>query len=488
MKLVKILLTAMIAVFTVTGLHAESHYNTGYHMRGVTIDRDQSQQTLAMKIYPREFHLKTNQRLELTPVLTSLTSNDSIVLPSFTIAGKNAYYSALRNKKVETLLRSGKDDAYQYTAMVDWKDWMEFSEIKLIDRSTGCCGVPSMPPIEVPVANLDFRIIEFEPEFVYQTPKAEGSKMRRIEGKAYINFPVNRTEIYPDYMVNPVELRKILSSIDSVRFNPDATVKSITLTGFASPEGPYANNVRLAAGRTEALKEYVRAQYTFPKDVFHTNSVPEDWEGLRDSVAVSTLPDRLQILDFIDNGNVPIERRNDELRKRFPQSYAFLLKNVYPSLRHTNYAIDYQIRTFSDIDEIKEVIKTRPQNLSLNELFLAANSYPAGSPEALYVYELASKLFPDSSVANLNVAIAAMNEGNYQRARMILARVDDSPEAIYARALVDALDGDYDAALSGMEKARDAGIATAAEAIEQINNIRNRKGDIIFDESFKVED
>ena len=115
---------------------------------------------------------------------------------------------------------------------------MDHSRLELQGRSSGCCGVPNGPAEDVPMADLDWRPATFTPRFHYDVPQAEERKMRRIEGKAYVNFPVNRTEIYPDYMVNPVELRKITNSIDTVRMMADATVKSITLTGFASPEGP----------------------------------------------------------------------------------------------------------------------------------------------------------------------------------------------------------------------------------------------------------
>ena len=276
-----------------------------------------------------------------------------------------------------------------------------------------------------------------------------------------------------------MELRKITSSIDTVRMMPDATVKSITLTGFASPEGPYSNNVRLAKGRTEAVKEYVRGQYTFPASVFHTNSVPEDWEGLRDSVAVSILPDRAQILEFIDHGNVPIEKRNDELRRRFPSSYAFLLKHVYPSLRHTNYAIDYELRTYTDINEIRRVLKERPQNLSLNEFFLAANSYPVGSKEYDNVWETAVRYYPDNNIANLNAANSAMNEGNIKYARALLSRVSDNPSATYARAVFDALEGNYEQARTGMESVQ-ASVPEAKEALEQIRLVLEKRDHVKF--------
>lgn len=151
--------------------------------------------------------------------------------------------------------------------------------------------------------------------------------------------------------------------------------------------------------------------------MFHANSVPEDWEGLRDSVAVSILPDRAEILKFINEENVAIERRNDELRRRFPVSYDYLLKNVYPSLRHTNYAIDYELRQFSNIDEIRRVLAERPQNLSLNEFFLAANSYPVGSEEYDRVFATAVLYYPDSDVANLNAANSTRERGRPQTRR-----------------------------------------------------------------------
>lgn len=482
MKLVKIFAAAIVAAASAFAFPAKAQNNTEYHLKGMTVERTaQNQLKVSVAVHPEEYRLRTNQRIEVTPVVRSLTSNDSIVLPSFTIAGRNSYYSLERDGKYPgTLMRSGKGEVFNYEALIPWEGWMEYSKMELLDRSTGCCGVPTSPLKELPVVELDFRPETFSPRFHYKAPKVDTEKTNRIEGKAYVNFPVNRTEIYIDYMVNPVELRKILNSIDSVRINPDATVKAITLTGFASPEGPYKNNERLAAGRTEAVKEYVRKQYTFPASVFHTNSIAEDWAGLRDSVVNSVLPDRVEILDFIDNGNVPIERRNDELKKRFPSSYNYLLKNIYPSLRHTNYAIDYELRTFTDVEEIKRVMQERPKNLSLHEFFIAANSYPVGSEDYDRVFELAAIYFPTNDIANLNAANSAMNRGDYAHARTLLKRVKDSPEAQYALAVLMALEGDYENARPAMQKAKDAGVPEAKQALDEIDRIRSKGDNIKF--------
>lgn len=466
-------------------LPASAQQNAKYHLSGITIDREHGLLKVAMTVNPKDYHLGYNRQLDVTPVIRSRETADSLLMPSFSIAGRNAYYNSERAGEETSLLRAGHGEPFLYEYQTEWQPWMDYSRIDLLAEQTGCCKSPAGPDDLAPVALLDWRPVEFNSMplnslFHYEVPEPEEVKTRKIEGKAYVNFPVNRTEIYPDYMVNPQELRKITGSIDTVRNNPDATVRSITLTGYASPEGPYLNNVRLAKGRTEAVLEYVRSQYTFPASIFHAGSVPEDWEGLRDSVATGILPDRAQILDFIDNGGVPVEKRNDELRRRFPVSYEYLLKNIYPSLRHTNYVIDFELRKFANIDEILKTFRERPQNLSLNEFFLAAKTFPVGSKEYDEVINTAVLYYPNDDVANLNAANAAMNEGDYRRARMLLARVGDSASASYARAMLDALEKKYDAAKAGFEKAAAEGIGEAAGAEKRLDEVMARRVHVTF--------
>ncbi len=114
---------------------------------------------------------------------------------------------------------------------------MDKSTFGFLRRERGCCGSPKGEET-VPVAEIDYTPEVFAPQFVYTRPKAQGEKIINLEGQAYIDFPVNRTEIYPDYRKNPLELQKILKTIDAVKGNSDATVKQISLKGFASPKAP----------------------------------------------------------------------------------------------------------------------------------------------------------------------------------------------------------------------------------------------------------
>ena len=58
-------------------------------------------------------------------------------------------------------------------------------------------------------------------------------------------------------------MAKIRQTIDVVRNDADTRITALSIKGYASPEGSYSNNVRLAKGRTETLKNYVQSLYAF---------------------------------------------------------------------------------------------------------------------------------------------------------------------------------------------------------------------------------
>lgn len=73
----------------------------------------------------------------------------------------------------------------------------------------------------------------------------------------------------------------------------------MAIKGFASPEGAYANNRRLAERRAQALLAYVKELYDFSNVPCDVTSVPEDWEGLATRLAASTIEGRDEALAII---------------------------------------------------------------------------------------------------------------------------------------------------------------------------------------------
>ena len=461
--------TILAAAAATLTLAALAGVNTDrLHISKMSINHSDSLLTVNMTVDPKAYSISSNDIVTLSPFLVSET--DTVEMPSMTIAGKGAWYARIREGKATpvSLSRAGKDAPVDYSATVPFGPRFEKSRIMVRTDTSSVCNCN--PPMEgcLPVVDIDLRRYTPRLEFDYIMPPDTIDKVFDLSGRANIIFKVNRTDIDWSYFSNQAELDSIMASVNAVRDNEYATVQRILLTGYASPEGPYDNNVRLAKGRTEVVKQYVQDHSNFPDTIYKTGSVPEDWVGLRAWIADSNLPGKEAMIEFIDDPAVSKEKRNDIFRKRFPEQYPYLLKNVYPELRHTDYKITYTIRKFYDVDEIRKVFDKNPRLLSLNELYLLAGSYTPGTADYDKVFATAAVLFPDSSVANFNAAGSALSMDNLTAARMYLDKVTPGPEADYARGILLAKEGDYDGALKLLRAAAKAGIRAAADPISQI--------------------
>lgn len=406
-----------------------------------------------------------NNETRIIPVVTD--GNNSVRLESITLAGRNRLIQAERTGAINTtntiFYNAKETKSLPYDTSIVWEEWMRTADVDLIVENIGCCESRKRIA-DRGLARLDMGERIFDADLVYLTPIEERVKMRNARGEAYIDFVVNTTNIRPDYRNNPVELRKIRATIDSVKSDPDTKITSLSIAGYASPEGSYSNNERLAKGRTEALSEYVRSLYTFPKSLMKTSWVAEDWAGLRRMVVNSDINNKNAILAVIDSDLAP-DPKDRKLAKDFPTEYKYMLNNWYPALRHSDYAVEYEVRKYTDPAEIAKVFRTNPSKLSLRELFIYAETLDNQSPEYAEVFETAARMYPEDTTANLNAGNVAMNKGDLGSATYYLDRAGDTPQAVYARGILAAKKGEYEKASELLQQARKEGINTAkAEA------------------------
>lgn len=115
-------------------------------------------------------------------------------------------------------------------------------------------------------------------------------------------------------------------------------------------------------------------------------------------------------------------------------------------------------------------MRERPQKLSLNEFYLAAQEYEPGTDEFAEVFETAVRMFPDDSIANLNAANAAMRRDDLTGAKRYLAKAGNSPEAVYARGALAIRQKDYDNARRYLNEAKSLGLEQACTTLEQLEN------------------
>ena len=407
---------------------------------------------VTMRINVSDMEIPKSKSVVCTPLIEA---GDSVrALPSIILNGKTRHVLYARldvprqnpPKEYEYRRENGEEQWIDYQVYTPYADWMERSGVSIVMDDCGC-GWETLASDRSPLFSIDLKPVILTPKTVYVTPQAEAVKSRSMAGSAYLDFPVNQTTIQPDYRNNPSELAKIRRSIEAVRGNQFASITGLTIKGYASPEGSYASNARLAEGRAKALLDYVKGQYDFGSAQLRVESEAEDWAGLEKAVEASDLADKEAILAII-RADEPSDWDAREWKLKTLKGgapYRVLLNEIYPSLRHSDYQVDYTIRNFN-AEEATELAFSDPGQLSLNEFFMVAERLEPGSPRYNEVFETAVRMYPDDPVSNLNAAINALEAKQFDKARGYLSKAQDCPEKRLAEAALAMHEGDLDRA------------------------------------------
>ena len=445
----------------------------GVTIEGYTMERSGNYIIVDMNLDLSQLDVRSTQAVILTPHIVRDTL--SCELRSIGLYGRNRHIYYERN--ADKIPTSGDDLAFRsndnpgkmnYRAVVPFEEWMDGCQLVFEREDCGCAGETTAQQTGLLVDCFPAK--PYQPQMLYaKTDDVTTEKLYILRGSAFVDFPVSQTDIYPDYRDNVRELAKITSTIDSVRNDSDVTIEAIHIKGFASPESPYANNERLAKGRTEALKRYVEGLDNFEEGFITTSYEAEDWVGLERYVAASNLKHKEEILAAIRSNRDP-DNKEWWIHSNWPEDYQQLHKECYPALRHSDYVIEYTVRHYTSTQEIEEIMNTAPQKLSFDEFYALAQTYEPGSEQLNELWEIAVRMYPHDATANLNAANSAMSKGDYDRALRYLAKVGDTPEAAYARGVLEVLREDYEAATPYLEEAKRRGVAEAAATIEGIQN------------------
>ena len=438
-----------------------------------------------MNFILKDVKVRTAHGVDFIPQLVAPANTYN--LPKVLVKGKDEYLAYERRlslmsakekrKHVAPYLvkKSNKrtNDTIRYRYVLPYESWMADAKLN-VQRDECGCGESTLMSVQPVIDQVTLeRILSpyiVNPHFAYVEPKVEVVKSREIQAECFLDFEVNKINIRPEYMNNPRELAKIRVMIDDLKLDPSIKVNRLDIIGYASPEGTLATNKRLSEGRAMALRDYLASRYDFPRNQYHIIFGGENWDGLIDALETLDMDYKNEMLDIIQD--IPIEKGREtklmQLRGGVP--YRYLLKNVFPSLRVAICKVNYDIKNFN-VDEAKEVIKRRPQNLSLNEMFLVANTYPKGSQEFIDVFETAVRMYPDSEIANMNAATAALSRNDLISAERYLKKMESPeywPEYNNAMGILTLLKGDYELAEEYLNKARELGLDVATDNLEEL--------------------
>jgi len=299
-----------------------------------------------MKLETKEALPGSNETVLLTPELRN--GRHSQTLKPVGLYSRNQWYYYRRSgvsasgTEEFSFRRSQVPAVLKYETMVPYRSWMDGAKLYMNRDSKGCCGNEKQEHQENYLAWFQDTSVA---DTVYRDRTViveKESAVRSLAGRAFVDFPLNSTQIDPNYHSNATELGYLRASIDSVRNYEHAKIRKIWIKGYASPEGPYDNNVRLAESRTKAIRDYVASLYAIPEDIFEIEFEPENWEGFRSFVEASSLQHRADILAIMDMDREP-DDREWMMKARYPADWKILLNECLPFLRRTDYRIEYEI-------------------------------------------------------------------------------------------------------------------------------------------------
>ncbi|MDR0429196.1 MAG: DUF3868 domain-containing protein [Tannerellaceae bacterium] len=437
---------------------------------------------LVMDIDLTHVRIGTERSLILTPVLITPQGRE-VKLKNIVLNGRqrhkafnrevslNGWEQQVKNTHYDVILLSDENRrVYRYQQSMGFENWMRDARMDIETDLCGCAGHVQQLASERIASRVvlegarEYRAL---PNVAYLRPEVEQIKARSESSDVFLDFPVARAEINPGFGNNPRELAKIERIVNEIRTDKNLTVTGVMISGYASPEGDVSFNNQLSRGRAEALRNYLSMRAGIPHHLYQVGYGGEDWQGLARLVQNSYIEPKGTILSIINYYN-PQERKNRLKALNGGRIYQQLLHTLYPQLRRVVAKIDYNARNFN-VDEAKQIIKTHPKQLSLNEMFLVANTYPEGSKEFMEVFEIAVKVFPDDPVANLNAAASALLTKDLTRAERYLQRADRSVPAYFNNlGVLEMMKGNNSRARNLFKRAAEEDVDAAVRNLEEL--------------------
>lgn len=156
-----------------------------------------------------------------------------------------------------------------------------------------------------------------------------------------VRYSINVAHLQPNLDENSEALRALSNFIEQTMADTVTRISSVTITGYASPDGPYALNERLAKQRAQDFKSYVDSKYNLSaKYAVTTRGVAEDWENCRAMIESSlTIPHKDSVMRII-NSAVSNDTKEQQLKK-MTDTWNFMRNDILPRLRRVDIVINY---------------------------------------------------------------------------------------------------------------------------------------------------
>ena len=295
-------------------------------------------------------------------------------------------------------------------------------------------------------------------------------RVKAQKQEANIKFLVNQAKLRQSELKNNSvqEFVKMLKKINADR--EGLNINNVEIQAYASPEGGFAFNDKLAGKRQNVSEGYVKEQLKKAKvetgiDAHYT---AQDWEGFQRLVQASNIQDKEVILRVLNMYQDP-EEREQQIRN-MSAGFRELADGILPELRRSRLIINYETVGRSD-EQIEQQYKDDAAKLSADELLYLATLKDTQA-EKEEVYKKTASLYDKDYRAFNNLATIALTKGDKAAAATYLAKAANcdanAAEVNANKGLMSLVEGDMQAAEAAIAKGANSETTTYAQGVLNI--------------------
>lgn len=272
--------------------------------------------------------------------------------------------------------------------------------------------------------------------------------------EANIKFLINQANLRKSEMKNNSvnEFVKMLKKINADR--EGLNVRNVEVQAYASPEGGYNFNDKLANKRQNVSEGYVKKQLKATKvdSKIDAHYTAQDWDGFQKLVSASNIQDKDVILRVLSMYKDP-EEREKQIRN-MSATFQELADGILPELRRSRLIINYETIGRSD-DQIKEQYASDPTKLSADELLYSA-TLENNEAKQEQIYKKTAELYDKDYRAYNNLAALALANDDESAAKTYLSQAlsknSSAAEALANRGLISLKNGNLEDAENDIAK------------------------------------
>lgn len=299
---------------------------------------------------------------------------------------------------------------------------------------------------------------------------------QRVKAKkqeANIKFLINQANLRKSELKNNSvgEFVKLLKEINKDR--EGLNLQNVEIQAYASPEGGFKFNDKLANKRQNVSEKYVRKEMKSAgvEGNLDAHYTAQDWEGFQQLVQASNIQDKDVILRVLSMYKDPQER--EQQIRNMSEGFRELADAILPELRRSRLIIHYETIGRND-EQIKAQYNEDAAKLSADELlYYATLEEDAAKKEEIYAKT--AQLYTNDYRPLNNLAVMAFNRGDEAKAKELLAQAitksNNAAEANATLGLIALKNGNVAEAENLIAKATDANALN-----EALGNLSIAKG------------